>query len=170
MHIMCNTQLLYLLHVGNHNAWLRFAAPHHSTPISPKYNLKVLFTYIKYCQYCHQLLYQPTLNSYTCTKGTTIPWQTASAPMLLYPNPPLHIPHNIRSQCSDCSLMWYLHISHLSTMWTPHPIRFRTSPTPPPKCPKRQKYISNIFNDQQGRTKACWPYMELEEARTTLWA
>ena len=40
--------------------------------------------------------------------------------------------------------------------------------TPPPKCPKREMDISNILNDQQGRTKACWPYMELEEARTTL--
>ena len=108
---------IYLLHVGNHNAWLRFAAPHHSTPISPKLQPKSSI-----------YLYQPTLNSYTRTKSTTIPWQTASAPMLLYPNPPLHIPHNIRSQCSDCSLMWYLHISHLSTMWTPHPIRFRTLP------------------------------------------
>ena len=65
---------------------------------------------------------------------------------------------------------------HLKTQWTKRCPRIwkqtkRVSLlTPPPKCPKREMDISNILNDQQGRTKACWPYMELEEARTTLWA
>ena len=143
-HILCNIQLylLRVLHVGNHNTktnirysmhnkcilcvihnycissmWatimLGCASLHPTTlhQYHQSYNLKVLFTFTV-------TNYLTNQHFDTCNKGTTIPWQTASAPMLLYPNPPLHIPHNIRSQCSDCSLMWYLHISHLSSMWT----------------------------------------------------